>query len=58
MFFGQSVSRHAKIWVDLSDHNIVSRDEKDWGLPDYHFMRSYPSRKIYLLVINLAGNGL
>ena len=45
-FLGQSVSRHAKILgLNLSDHNIVSRDEKDWGLPDYHFMRSYPQQE-------------
>ena len=45
-FLGKSVSRHAKsLRLNLSGHNIVSRDEKDWDLPDHHFMRSYPQQE-------------
>ena len=54
-FLGQSVSRHAKILgLNLSDHNIVSRDEKDWVCLIIISCEVIHSRKIYLLVINLA----
>ena len=45
-FLGKSVSRYAKsLGLNLSGQNIVSRDEKDWDLPDHHFMRSYPQQE-------------